>query len=132
MKLYNLNTVIDFGRFKGKTIKNLTEKKNSALIINGKSFIFPDTTTRYIDWCVINVDSFYMDNETVELMEQLKPSMKLSEEAKMALAHKRKIWERQNKQPNFQDDYKFKNKLKDMLGKNPDMFTQPKKNAIDN
>jgi len=124
LKLYNLHTVIDFGQFKGKTIKDLTEIPDFVIIhLKGEDIAFPEASKSYIDWCAREVDFFYMDTETVELIEQLKPSMKLSEKAKMVLVDKEKIWLQQNKRAQCKDDYVFTNKLKDMLGKNLDMST---------
>jgi len=82
MKFYDLNTVLNFGKFEGKTIQEVAGIQPS-----------------YLDWCAINLEHFYIDDEEVEALKEAYPSFSFSEEAKAKLAEKYEAWE------NEQEDY---------------------------
>lgn len=43
MKLYRSDTLFEFGKYEGKTVWQVL-----------------DLQINYIDWCIINIDSFYL------------------------------------------------------------------------
>ena len=64
MKSYNLETTMNFGKYKGKTLREiLTANPN------------------YVNWCLINVDYFHISNSTLTEIEINEPCFKLNKEA---------------------------------------------------
>jgi hypothetical protein len=72
MKSYTLNTVFTFGKFNGKTLKDVLE-----------------TQPGYLEWCAINLNHFYLGEGVVNEIEALFPSFKLSKVAEDALQKKK-------------------------------------------
>jgi len=87
MKFYNLDTKFTFGKFKGKTLKDILDLQPS-----------------YLDWCVINLDHFYISDEVLEEIKAIKPDFTLTEESKQKLADKYSTWENEQQQDDY-DDY---------------------------
>ena len=64
MKSYDLETTMNFGKYKGKTLREiLTANPN------------------YVNWCLINVDYFHISNSTLTEIEINEPCFKLNKEA---------------------------------------------------
>jgi broad specificity phosphatase PhoE len=49
MKFYTLDTEFSFGKYEGKTVKEIIEIQPT-----------------YLDWCAINLDHFYISDEIIE------------------------------------------------------------------
>jgi broad specificity phosphatase PhoE len=100
MKFYDLNTILNFGKFEGETIKEVAEIQPS-----------------YLDWCAINLDHFYIDEGEIEELKGINPGFSFSEEAKEKLAEKYGNWEDEQEyyadyenpydynQPDYYQDY---------------------------
>lgn len=71
MKYYNINTRFEFGKYKGKTVKEV-------LNIN----------PCYLDWCVINISDFVISKKDLAEMEESSQYQILSSYAKRAVARK--------------------------------------------
>lgn len=100
MKFYDLETVFTFGKFKGKTLREVFEIQPS-----------------YVEWCCINLDHFYIDIGKLESLvseklnhllrkNQITCSGKIksiiiesitSKEAKNKLSEKYEIWKNEQK-----------------------------------
>jgi len=87
MKFYTLDTEFTFGKFSGKTIREVIK-------------IQPD----YIDWCAINLDHFYISDEIITEVKAIIPTFVLSEEGQSKLTEKYETWESQQ-QDNDDNDY---------------------------
>lgn len=92
MKRYTYNTPLDFGKYKGQTLREIAETKDVVCEVEGEMITIPDMSCRYLNWCATAVEYFYIDNETVQLIEKQKPTLKFTEEALMVLAQKRAQW----------------------------------------
>jgi len=88
MKFYNLDTEFTFGKFEGKTVKDILDIQPS-----------------YLDWCAINLDHFYISDEVVEEIKAIKPDFTLTEEGKQKLADKYTSWEAEQDQDDGDDDH---------------------------
>ena len=74
MKLYKANTVLPFGAHEGKTIKEVVKLGCALTNVNGtKLKIVTVATTRYLDWCVKNIDDFYIDMNTITELREIDP-----------------------------------------------------------
>jgi hypothetical protein len=71
MKIYNLDTEFNFGKFEGKTLREI-------LCIQ----------STYIDWCIVNLAQFYLTDQTINGIRVLKPSFTLSHDAENMLLNK--------------------------------------------
>jgi len=76
MKFYNLDTEFTFGRYANQTIRQVIEIQPS-----------------YLDWCAINLDHFYIDEEVINEIKAINPSFVLSEEGQNKLSEKYDAWE---------------------------------------
>lgn len=92
MKFYNLETQFTFGQFEGKTLKEVAHEDPS-----------------YINWCIINLDHFYVADSTIGELFALNTGFFLTEET--VKQHKAKHEYREDKileEQHFQeygDDY---------------------------
>lgn len=86
MKFYTFDTEFTFGKYKGKTIKEVLELQPN-----------------YLDWCAINLDHFYVSDEIITEIKEIKPDFTISEEAKQKLADKYSTWENEQEQDDFED-----------------------------
>ena len=94
MKFYDLNTEFTFGKYEGKTIRDVLE-------------IQP----KYLDWCAINLDHFYISEEVIEEIKTIIIDFKISEEGNNKLSEKYKKWEREQEDYNDNyDDYDYRGK----------------------
>jgi hypothetical protein len=87
MKFYTLDTEFTFGKYEGKIVKEVLEIQPA-----------------YLDWCAINLDHFYISDETITEIKEIKPDFTISEEGKQKLADKFSIWENEQQQDDY-DDY---------------------------
>ena len=87
MKFYTLDTEFTFGKYEGKIVKEVLKIQPA-----------------YLDWCAINLDHFYISDETITEIKEIKPDFTISEEGKQKLAEKFSIWENEHQQKDY-DDY---------------------------
>jgi len=87
MKFYTLDTEFTFGKFEGKTVREVLELKPT-----------------YLDWCAINLDHFYITEETITEIKEIKPDFTITEEGKQKLEDKYSSWENEQQQDDY-DDY---------------------------
>jgi len=87
MKFYTLDTEFTFGKYEGKTVKEIIEIQPT-----------------YIDWCAINLDHFYISDEIIEEIKVIKPDFTITEEGKQKLADKYSNLESEQQQDDY-DDY---------------------------
>ena len=87
MKFYTLDTEFTFGKYEGKTVKEILEIQPT-----------------YLDWCAINLDHFYISDEIIEEIKAIKPDFSITEEGKQKLADKYSTWENEQQQNDY-DDY---------------------------
>ncbi|NJK84515.1 MAG: hypothetical protein HC912_12710 [Saprospiraceae bacterium] len=87
MKFYNLDTEFTFGKFEGKTVREVLDVQHS-----------------YIDWCAINLDHFYISDEVIDEIKEIVPDFSISEEGKSKLSEKYGDWEN-NQENHSRDDY---------------------------
>lgn len=73
VKIYTDRTIIRFGRNWGKSL-------SEVLTVD----------PGYIEWCSINLQHFYVPEETIEVLRGLNPQFKLSEQALSILKEKSK------------------------------------------
>jgi hypothetical protein len=85
MKFYSLHTRFSFGKYQGKTLEDVILIQSS-----------------YIEWCSVNLDHFYIDNDVISRIKEILPSFSLSMEAKQILNAKYHQWE--EKQNYFNDN----------------------------
>lgn len=87
MRFYTLDTEFTFGKYKGKTVKEILELQPN-----------------YLDWCAINLDHFYISEEIIAEIKVIKPDFTIAEEGKQKLADKYSTWENEQQQDDY-DDY---------------------------
>ena len=75
-KTYSVDTIITFGKHKGKSIQEIVS------IDNG-----------YINWCILKLEHFYINNENINKLKQIHPSFNLSDNEKKILSSKSKLME---------------------------------------
>jgi len=88
MKFYNLDTEFTFGKFKGKTVREVLDIQHS-----------------YIDWCAINLDHFFISDEVKEEIKSIVPNFSISEEAQNKLSEKYETWENEQEDYDAYDSY---------------------------
>ena len=86
MKFYTLDTEFTFGKYEGKTVKEILELQPT-----------------YLDWCAINLDHFYLSDEIIEEIKIIKPDFTITEEGKQKLADKYSTWEVEQQQDDYDD-----------------------------
>ena len=86
MKFYTLDTEFTFGKYEGKTVKEILEIQLT-----------------YLDWCAINIDHFYISDEIVAEIKEIKPDFTITEEGKQKLADKYSSWENEKQQDDYDD-----------------------------
>lgn len=86
MKFYDFDTEFTFGKYEGKTVREILEIQPT-----------------YLDWCAINLDHFYISGEVIEEIKATYSDFKISEEGMNKLTEKYEQWE--NEQEDFDDDY---------------------------
>ncbi len=73
MKVYELETTFGFGKYEGKTVRQILDLQPS-----------------YLNWCAITLDHFYISNEVIEEIILIKPNFSMSDIAKNKLDEKHK------------------------------------------
>ena len=99
MKFYKLNTVFTFGKFKGKTLKEVITIQPS-----------------YVEWCLVNLDHFYISDKVLKEIKQIRKNFYLSEEAEAKRREKfdewksnrKKLNQENNREYNHEREYKYK------------------------
>ena len=76
MKSYNLDTEFTFGRYEGKTVRQILDLQIS-----------------YLNWCAIHLDHFYISEEVIEEIKTFKPNFAFTEEEQLSLDCKYNNWE---------------------------------------
>lgn len=79
MKNFNLDTQFTFGKHKGKTVAAVLHENPS-----------------YLNWCMINLDHFFIADDDLESIVAAKPGFALSTEAEAARQQKREKMEASN------------------------------------
>lgn len=77
MKFYDLDSVIAFGKFKGKTIREIIELQPN-----------------YLQWCLINLHHFYLPDHVIEEIKEVKPTFTLSKYAEKKRTEKFEDWKK--------------------------------------
>jgi hypothetical protein len=75
MKFYTLNSEFAFGKFKGKTVKEVLELQPT-----------------YLEWFAINLDHFYITDEAITELKESQPDFNFTDEARQKLADKHSTW----------------------------------------
>lgn len=86
MKFYSLDTEFTFGKYEGKTVREILEIQPA-----------------YLDWCAINLEHFYISEEVIAEIQATYSDFKISEEGMNKLNEKYEQWE--GEQEDFDDDY---------------------------
>lgn len=73
VKEYTVNSVMRFGRFNGKTISEVVSIQAD-----------------YIEWCIVNLDHFYISEETVNDLVEINIEFTISDEMRDILDEKSK------------------------------------------
>ncbi|MDD7913445.1 hypothetical protein [Polaribacter ponticola] len=89
MKLYNLNTVFNFGKHKGKTLQEIVEIEN--YVPWGNELVKVRDENSYLNWCIIKIEDFCISNHVIEKIKHIKPGFYLSDDAKSSLKLKYEI-----------------------------------------
>jgi len=71
MKVYTQNSLLKFGKYNGSILEDIAK-----------------TDPNYINWCIINLDHFYLSEEAIEHL-RANSGLVISEEATLALEQKR-------------------------------------------
>lgn len=86
MKFYDFDTEFTFGKYEGKTVREILEIQPT-----------------YLDWCAINLDHFYITEEVIQEIKAIIPDFSISEEGMGKLTEKYEQWE--NEQEDYEEDY---------------------------
>jgi hypothetical protein len=93
---YELESSLNFGKFKGSTIKEIAELEPS-----------------YLNWCAVNIDQFYLSEEVIDQIKELCPAFILSNEAISALNIKSAFIGSDSKEESIDgDEYEFDDERK--------------------
>jgi hypothetical protein len=91
MKLYNLSSKLDFGEYKGQTLKDVFMKD-------------PD----YVESCILDIPTFCFSDSTLEKLEDMHPGFTFSDEAVERLGEKYEVYEEEENEfdemENFTND----------------------------
>lgn len=88
MKVYTQNSLLKFGKYNGSILEDIAK-----------------TDPNYINWCIINLDHFYVSEGAIEQL-RANSGLVISEEATLALEQKRsKISEASDSNDYDFDDY---------------------------
>jgi hypothetical protein len=71
MKVYTENSLLKFGKYNGSILEDIAK-----------------TDPNYINWCIINLDHFYVSEDAIEQL-RTNSGLVISEEATLALEQKR-------------------------------------------
>ena len=126
MKLYSLKSIFNFGMHKGKTLKQvleftgiknypnaelekkfeenekypekvkLTVEEELEYHLRNSPFPSEPSGPKYIKWCINEIEGFYIDSETISVMEELNNKFKISEKENKILEKKLGEWKSKN------------------------------------
>lgn len=88
MKSYNLDTEFTFGKYTGKSIRQIL-----------------DLQLPYIDWCAINLDDFYISKNVIMEIKKIKPGFSLSAEGTKIMIAKFEIYEQEQEEKEYYQNY---------------------------
>ena len=89
MKFYDLNTEFSFGKYKGNTIRQILDFQPS-----------------YLDWCAINLEHFYISEDVIGEIKNIKPDFALTAEGKQKMEEKYAKWDiEQESEEDYDNDY---------------------------
>lgn len=88
MKFYNLDTELTFGKFEGKTVEEVLAIQPS-----------------YFDFCLLNLDHFFLSDEVIAEMKVKNPNFTISEAANQKKQEKYDNWQDEKERENEHDDY---------------------------
>lgn len=86
MKSYELDTVFTFGKYTGKSIRQIM-----------------DLQPTYIDWCAINMDHFYISKNVIAALKKLKPGFELSAEGTQIMNEKFQVYAQEQEEEYYQN-----------------------------
>lgn len=86
MKFYDLDTEFTFGKYEGKTVREILEIQPT-----------------YLDWCAINLEHFYISEEVIDEIQATYSDFKISEEGMNKLNEKYEQWE--GEQEDYEEEY---------------------------
>jgi hypothetical protein len=98
MKFYSLDTLFTFGKFEGKTLKEVVRIDSS-----------------YIEWSSLNLDHFYLSEETIDAIKTIQSDFRLSATAKEILEKKYNTWDTNQYDNSRDDDYEQPESYEDWL-----------------
>jgi len=76
MKFYDLDTEFTFGKYGGNTPRQILDLQPS-----------------YLDWCAVNLDHFYINENVIEEIKTIKPDFALTTKGQQKLDEKYSNWE---------------------------------------
>ncbi|MCF6133448.1 exodeoxyribonuclease X C-terminal domain-containing protein [Flavobacterium wongokense] len=94
MKFYYLDTIFNFGKYEGKTLKDVASED-----------------IMYIEWCIMTVESFVMDKLTVDEIKKINAGFLSIEGPSEALEDKieeynnEQMWQQQREEDRQSNDY---------------------------
>ncbi|HLT53751.1 MAG TPA: hypothetical protein VKZ97_07665 [Flavobacteriaceae bacterium] len=132
MKLFDLNTVFNFGKHKGKTLKEVIEMEYGGITLDGEKIITMSESPSYLNWCAINVNYFVLSKKTIEEIKKNQYPSYFSDKALEALENKYNLWlEKKNIQhhdsdyPIYNDDYSTEERYCGACLESPCMCSDP-------
>ena len=72
MKFYELETEFSFGKYEGKSLQEILEIQPS-----------------YIQWCIDNLDHFYISDQVIQKIKSIKPDFRLNQDSLDRLKEKK-------------------------------------------
>lgn len=96
MKHYDKDTVFGFGKFQGQTLAQV------AALEPG-----------YINWCILNLDHFYIGEEELEALAAQVPGFAVTEEAVQQLDKRYADWVHSQPDYDHDDDYDYEERTFD-------------------
>lgn len=100
MKFYDLDTEFSFGKYQGKSVRQIIELQLS-----------------YLNWCALNLEHFYMSENVIEEVRKLKPNFSFSEKELQSLNTKYGKWKEKRTIKRFnREDRNSSNWLEDAAG----------------
>ncbi len=97
MKFYDLDTQFAFGKYEGKTVRQILDLQPS-----------------YIDWCATNLDHFYISEDVIGEIKNIKPDFLLTAEGKQKMEEKYASWKiEQETEEDYDIDYGYEGRSVD-------------------
>ena len=117
LKFYDLDTILNFGKYKGKTLKDVASEN-----------------IMYIEWCIMNVDFFVISSLTKNEIKEINAGFLCTEETNEKLLEKideyddEQLWQQQkeeNRQSNEYEsnwDSEYYDDSRDLDEQNPEWY----------